>query len=96
MILARNAVDLAAQADHYISQGAVIHIETALHKYSSWIDTQRVALLDMVVDHGAAEVVSGSNRVHISREMEVDVLHRKYLSVSAAGSSSLDSENRSQ
>ena len=50
----------------------------------------------MVIEECAEEVVCGCDSVHITREVEVDILHRNYLSISAACCAALDSENRSE
>ena len=50
----------------------------------------------MVVQHGAEQVVGSRNGVHIPGEVEIDVLHRNHLRVTAAGGSPLDAENRPQ
>ena len=47
----------------------------------------------MVVEHRAAKVVGGCYGVHIACKVQVDVLHRQYLSVTAAGGAALDAEN---
>ena len=60
------------------------------------IDVQFISLIDMVVDHRCQEVVCRADRVEIACEVEVDVLHGNDLSVSAAGSAALDTEDRSE
>ena len=47
----------------------------------------------MVVYHSGKKVVGRSDGVEVARKVEVDILHRHYLSVSAAGSSALYSEH---
>ena len=48
----------------------------------------------MIVDYCAQQIVCSCYGVHIAREMKIYVLHRYYLSVTAAGSTALYSENR--
>ena len=50
----------------------------------------------MVVDKSAKQVVSRSYSVHIACEVQVDVLHRNDLSVSAASRTALDTKNRAK
>ena len=50
----------------------------------------------MIVYQCTEKIVSRSNSVHISREVQVYVLHRHYLSISAACCSALDAEHRSE
>ena len=92
MILARNAVDLSAESDNDVSERAVVHIQTALDQNSSGVNTERIALLQVIVEHRAAEVIRRRDCVHISRKVQVDVLHRQNLRVAAACGSSLDTE----
>ena len=93
VILTRYAVDLAAQADDDIAQRAVVHIQTALDENAALVDAECVALLDMVVEHGAAKVVGGCDGVHVAGKVEVDVLHREHLCIAAAGCAALDTEH---
>ena len=54
---------------------------------------QRVALVDMVVEHRRQQRVGAGDRVEVSGEMEVDVLHGHDLRVPAAGRPALDAEH---
>ena len=90
----RNAVRLAAETYGYLAQGAVVHIDTAQYKHALWVDIKLVALVDVIVYHRAEEVVRGGQRVHIAGEMQIDILHRNHLRISAAGGAALYAENR--
>ena len=96
MILTRNAVHLSAEAYYYISERSVVHIKTALNEYSSLVDAELVALLNVVIKHCAAQVICRCDCVHIAGKVQVDVLHRENLSVTAACGSSFDSEHRTE
>ena len=48
----------------------------------------------MIVQKGAEQVVGGGDGVHVAGEVEVDVLHRDDLGVSAARRAALDAEHR--
>ena len=50
----------------------------------------------MVVKHCGKQIVRRAYSVEITREMEVDVLHRNNLRIAAAGCAALDSENRTE
>ena len=95
-ILTGNAVCLAAHADDNMPQGTVIHIHAAFEQDTPGVDSQLVALLDMVVDHCAEQVIGSGNRVHIAGKMQVDVLHRDNLRISAAGGTTLNAEDRAK
>ena len=75
---------------------AVVHIQAALEEDAAGIDAQHIALLDVVVDEGAEQVVGSGDGMHIPGEVEVDVLHGYNLGVAAAGSAALDTEHRAE
>lgn len=54
----------------------VIHIQAAFEQNPPLIDAKQIALLQMVVDHGAQQIVRRSNGMHISGKMQVDIFHR--------------------
>ena len=74
-VLARHAVRDAAEAVHDVSKLAVVHVDAALPHDAARVDAEGVALLDVVVQHGGAQVVRGADGVEVSREVQVDVLH---------------------
>jgi hypothetical protein len=51
---------------------------------------------EMRLEHRGEEVVRGPDCVDVSREMEVDLLHRDDLRAAAARSATLDPEHRSE
>ncbi len=83
-----HAVDLGSQSDVDTAQFPVIHIEAAFEGNVVRIDIQGISLINMVVDDSGDEVVARCDRVHIAREVKVDILHRNDLGISASGSSS--------
>ena len=54
----------------------------------------RVALLQVVVDHGGQQVVGGRHGVEVAGQVQVEVLERDDLAVAAAGRATLDPERR--
>ena len=50
----------------------------------------------MVVNHSSQQVVGSTDCVEVTGEMKVDIFHRNYLSVSAAGSTTFNTEYRSK
>ncbi len=54
------------------------------------------ALLQVVIQHGAAQVVGRGHGVNIAGEVQVDVLHGQHLGVSAAGGAAFDAEHRTE
>ena len=60
------------------------------------IDAQRVALLDVVIQHGGKQVVRRADGVEITGEMQVDILNGHHLRVAAAGRAALYAEHGAQ
>ena len=60
------------------------------------VDVEVVAVEEVVVQHGRAQVVGGGDGVKVAGEVEVDVLHRHDLGVAATGRATLDAEGRAQ
>ena len=89
---ARDAVDLAAEADDRVAQGPVVHVEDAPERDVALIDAERVAVVEVVVDHRRQQVVGRRDRGEVAREVEVDVLHRHDLREPAAGGAPLHAE----
>ena len=56
----------------------------------------RIPLLQRVVEHRREQRVRARDRVEVAGEMEVDVLHRNHLRISAARRAALHAEHRPQ
>ncbi len=48
----------------------------------------------MIVQTGRNQIIGNADRVHVAGEVQVDVLHRNYLGVTASCRSALDAEDR--
>ena len=95
-VLSWHAVCNATKAVNNVSELAIIHVYAALPHNTTWINVETVALLDMVIQHGCAEVVCSADGVEVSGKVKVDVLHRNYLGIAATCSTALDTKNRAQ
>jgi len=95
-VLAREAVADAAQAHGDVAQCAVVHVHHALPGDASHVEAQFIAMVDVVVDQRREQVVREADRAEIPGEMQVDVLHRHDLCVSAARRTAFHAEHRSQ
>ena len=95
-VLTRDTVCFSAQSDVDKAQCAVVHVHAAFEENAALVDIQLVALLHMVVQDGAQQVVCRADGVKVAGEMQVDVLHRHDLCIAAAGSAALDAEYRTQ
>ena len=56
------------------------------------VEAERVAPVQVVVDHRRQQVVGRGDGVEVAGEMEVDVLHRRHLGAAAAGGPALHPE----
>ena len=66
-VLARRAVLRSAQALHDMAQLPVVDVQTMAEAHPpGGVDAQGVALLDVVVHHGAQQVVGGCDGVQIA------------------------------
>src|SRR5262249_54329265 len=70
--------------DDETAQGAIVHVHDALPEDPSHVQPELIALRQVVVEHRGQEVVRGRDCVHVAREVEIDVLHRGNLGVTAA------------
>ena len=95
-VLSWHAVCNAAKSVNNVSELAIIHVYTALPHNTTWINIEAITLLDVVIQHGCAEVVCSANSVEVTGKVKVNVLHRNYLGISAARSATLDTKDRSQ
>ena len=95
-VLAGRSVDSSAKTVHYEAKLTVVHVHASLPCDLAGIDIELISLIDVVVDHSCQQVVCGADRVEVTCEVEIDVLHGNDLRVSAAGRAALDSENRSE
>ena len=89
--LGRDAVLGTAEAADDIAQRAVRDIDRA--PPGDGADLRLVPVEPVRVDEGGEQVVRRRDRVHVAREVEVDVLHRHHLGVAAAGGAALDAED---
>ncbi len=58
------------------------------------IEAERIAVLQVVVDHGGQQVVGGGDGMEVTGQVQVELLERDDLAVAAPGGAALDSEGR--
>ncbi len=92
-VLAGNSVDPAAETVYDEAKLTVVHVHAPAPDNPARVDIQRVALIDMVIQHCGQKVVGGSDGVKISCEVEVDILHRHNLRISAARRTTFNAED---
>ena len=88
-----HAVLAAAETVFEKAELPVVHVHAAVKGNALGVDPELVSLENMIVEHGAEEIVCRADRVKVAREMEIDVLHRHDLRIAAARSSPLDPEH---
>lgn len=76
-----------------MAQLTVVHVDDALPGDALNVDAELVALLNMVVEHGCQQVVSGTDSVEVTGKVQVDVLHGDDLRPAAAGGTALDAKD---
>ncbi len=91
---ARIAVGDAAERADDLAQRAVVHVHHAPPGDAAAVDAERIAPVDVIVDQRREQIVRRGDRMEVAGEMEVDVLHRNDLRVTAAGSAALHAEGR--
>jgi hypothetical protein len=95
-LFARHAFRGAAEADDRLAQGAVVHVDGARPGDAARIEPESVALLQRVVEHRREQRVRRRDRVEVTGEVEVDVVHRQHLRVAAARRAALHAEDRTE
>ena len=92
----QHAVGRFAVAADDVAQLAVVHVHRAPPQHAFGVDVQRVALIDVVVEHGGKQVVGRTDGVEVAGEVQVDVFHRQNLRITAARRAALDAEHGAQ
>ena len=95
-VLARKAVGDAAERRDDLAQRAIVDVERAAPDDAARIDVERIAPIDMIVDHRREQIVGGGDGVEIAGEMQVDFVHRHDLRMAAAGRAALAAEHRAE
>ena len=79
-----------------MAQRPIVDIDHAPPADAAHVETELVALVDVVIDERGQQVVGERDGGKVAGEMQVDVLHRHHLRVAAAGRAALHAEHRSQ
>jgi hypothetical protein len=94
--LSRDAVPRPAKPGDHVPQRTIVHIDDPSPGAPAHVEVQRVAPVQVVVEHGCQQIVRGADRVQVAGEMQVDVLHGQHLRVAATGGTALHAEYRAQ
>ena len=90
------AVGGAAQPNRDLAQGAVVDVDDAPPGDAAHVEALLVAPVHVVVDQRAQQVVRDRYSREVAGEMQVDVLHRDDLRVTAARCAALHAEHRAE
>ena len=63
-----------------MAQLTVVHIDDALPSDALNVNTELIALLDVVIKHGGQQVVGSTDSVEVTGKVQVDILHGDDLS----------------
>ena len=92
-VLARHALGLAANAVDNMAQLAVVHVDNALPGDALNVNTELIALLDVVVEHGGQQVIGGTDGMEVTGKVQVDILHGNDLGPTATSGTALDAKD---
>ena len=81
-----HAIHAGAKSGNHVAQVAVVNVEHAFPYHLAKAYAVFAVLIDIVIEEGCNHVVSRGDGMEVASEVEVDVLHRQHLRVSAAGS----------
>ena len=93
-LLAGVALEPSAEAEHDLPEGAIVHVHGAAEEDLPRVDPERVVVIEMVVQAGREQIVSGLHRVDVAGEVEVDRVRRQDLGAAAPRPAALDTEAR--
>ena len=71
MIFPHRAVRFASQAHHDIAQNPIVHVFASLPHHLTGIDSQLIALLNVIVQKGRQQIIGRGDGVEIPGEMQV-------------------------
>ena len=89
-----NTLGLPAEAVNDVAELTIVHVDSTLPGDLLRINPEGIALLNMVIKHSGQKIVGCADGMEIAGEVEIDVFHGNDLSISAAGSTALDTKDR--
>src|SRR5690606_23282660 len=91
-VLPREAVRSSPQGVDDGAQGTVVHVDDAAPGDAAAVEAELVAPVDVVIDQRGQQVVRDADRMEVTGEVEVDVLHRHNLCIAATSRTALHAE----
>ena len=84
------------ETDDRLTNRAITDVNDARPGDAAQVDVECVAVMQVIVEECRGEIMRGANRVHITGEVQVELLHRNHLAIAAARSAALDTEDWSE
>ncbi len=94
--LPRIAVRATTQPDRGLAQRAVVHVQRTAPADPQLIELVRIAMQDRRIEHRRQQIVRRPDRMDVTREVQVQILHRHHLRHAAARGAALHPEHRPQ
>ena len=94
--LCRQAVGCVSKTSDDITQAAVVDIQDTFPQNLFQCKSLAAMLVDIVVQQSCYHVVRTRDGMEVTGEVEIDLLHRDHLGITAAGSPTLHAETRSE
>ena len=91
-----NRVVHPSEANHDVAKRPVIHVHHPWPDDPARVDIQLVPVMDVVVDRGGEKVVRQPDRMKITGEVQVDLLHGENLGIASPCGAPLHAEARPQ
>src|SRR5690606_35528583 len=88
-----HAVGQAAETDNDMAQRAVVDVQHPGPQDAAGIQSQFVALVDVVVDQGRQQVVGGADCVDVACKVQVDLVGGDDAGAPAAGGAAFDAKH---
>ena len=89
-LLPGHGVGHSPEPHHEIAQCPIVHVHHSGPGDSARVDIQAVPMVNMIIDRRRKKIVRQPNRMKVSREMEIDLLHGKYLGIATTGRATLE------
>jgi hypothetical protein len=85
---------VGAETHDYIPQGSIVYVHHPSPGNALQLEVEGVALVEVVVDHGGKLVMGLGDRVDVTGKVQIEILHRHDLAVTAAGGAALYAKYR--
>ena len=92
MVFSHHSIHLVSKSYYDVAKNSVVHVHAAFPDNISRINSQCIALLNVIIQHGSQQIIRRSDRVEISGEMQIQIFHWENLCIPASCCSAFDSK----